>query len=90
VSPFLACDRGQRASRGNVDLDVRSDSAIPFFSLPHLLITIVLARCSLVAERTQDDHDSMLAGSSRLPFLQPSFLIGGIAENLRRICWLGD
>jgi UDP-N-acetylmuramate: L-alanyl-gamma-D-glutamyl-meso-diaminopimelate ligase len=80
---------GNALSRGNPEIEYVLDKRIPFVSLPALLHTEFLAgRESLVIAGThgKTTTTSMLAwiyqvASRENPALEPSFLIGGVAEN---------
>ncbi len=80
---------GNALSRGNPEIEYVLDKRIPFISLPALLHTEFLAgRESLVIAGThgKTTTTSMLAwiyqvASRENPALEPSFLIGGVAEN---------
>jgi UDP-N-acetylmuramate: L-alanyl-gamma-D-glutamyl-meso-diaminopimelate ligase len=80
---------GNALSRGNPEIEFVLDKRIPFISLPALLHTEFLAgRESLVIAGThgKTTTTSMLAwiyqvASRENPALEPSFLIGGVAEN---------
>jgi UDP-N-acetylmuramate: L-alanyl-gamma-D-glutamyl-meso-diaminopimelate ligase len=80
---------GNALSRGNPEIEYVLDKRIPFISLPALLHTEFLAgRESLVIAGThgKTTTTSMLAwiyqvASCENPALEPSFLIGGVAEN---------
>jgi UDP-N-acetylmuramate: L-alanyl-gamma-D-glutamyl-meso-diaminopimelate ligase len=80
---------GNALSRGNPEIEYVLDKRIPFVSLPALLHTEFLAgRESLVIAGThgKTTTTSMLAwiyqvASRQNPALEPSFLIGGVAEN---------
>src|SRR6266852_6623939 len=75
---------GNAISRGNVELEHILDERIPFCSLPQLLHDEFLRRKEvLVVAGThgKTTTTSMLAWIFDSAGLQPSFLIGGIAEN---------
>jgi len=75
---------GNAISRGNPELEVALDAKVPLTSLPHLLKQEFLAgRESLVVAGThgKTTTTSMLAWIFEVAGLEPSFLVGGIAEN---------
>jgi len=75
---------GNAISRGNVELEYVLDQRIPFCSLPQLLHDEFLRRKEvLVVAGThgKTTTTSMLAWIFQSAGLEPSFLIGGIAEN---------
>src|SRR6266436_565635 len=75
---------GNAISRGNVELEHVLDQRIPFSSLPQLLHDEFLrGKEVLVIAGThgKTTTTSMLAWIFHTAGLQPSFLIGGIAEN---------
>jgi len=75
---------GNAMSRGNVELEYVLDERIPFRSLPQVLQENFLrTRESLVVAGThgKTTTTSMLAWIFESAGLNPSFLIGGIAEN---------
>jgi UDP-N-acetylmuramate: L-alanyl-gamma-D-glutamyl-meso-diaminopimelate ligase len=75
---------GNAMSRGNVELEYVLDERIPFKSLPQVLQENFLrTRESLVIAGThgKTTTTSMLAWIFKSAGLDPSFLIGGIAEN---------
>src|SRR3954462_9797508 len=75
---------GNAISRGNVELEHILDQRIPFRSLPQVLQENFLrTRESLVVAGThgKTTTTSMLAWIFKSAGLDPSFLIGGIAEN---------
>src|SRR6266513_4326839 len=75
---------GNAMSRGNVELEHVLDERIPFCSLPQLLHDEFLrGKEVLVVAGThgKTTTTSMLAWIFQSAGLQPSFLIGGIAEN---------
>ncbi len=75
---------GNAMSRGNVELEYVLDERIPFRSLPEVLQENFLrTRESLVVAGThgKTTTTSMLAWIFKSAGLDPSFLIGGIAEN---------
>jgi len=75
---------GNAMSRGNVELEYVLDERIPFRSLPEVLQENFLStRESLVVAGThgKTTTTSMLAWIFESAGLNPSFLIGGIAEN---------
>src|SRR5882724_3181593 len=75
---------GNALSRGNVELELVLDQRIPFSSLPQILHDeFLLGKDVLVVAGThgKTTTTSMLAWIFEQAGLQPSFLIGGIAEN---------
>src|SRR5579864_6061713 len=83
---------GNAMSRGNVELEHVLDQRIPFCSLPQLLHDEFLrAKEVLVVAGThgKTTTTSMLAWIFDAAGLQPSFLIGGIAENFGSSFHLG-
>jgi UDP-N-acetylmuramate: L-alanyl-gamma-D-glutamyl-meso-diaminopimelate ligase len=84
---------GNAISRGNVELERILDQRIPFCSLPQLLHEQFLrGREVLVVAGThgKTTTTSMLAWIFHTAGLQPSFLIGGIAENFGSSFHLGQ
>lgn len=84
---------GNAISRGNVELEHVLDQRIPFCSLPQLLHDELLrGKEVLVVAGThgKTTTTSMLAWIFEFAKTQPSFLIGGIAENFGRSFQLGD
>jgi UDP-N-acetylmuramate: L-alanyl-gamma-D-glutamyl-meso-diaminopimelate ligase len=84
---------GNALSRGNVELERLLDERIPFCSLPQVLHDEFLAgKEVLVVAGThgKTTTTSMLAWIFETAGLQPSFLIGGIAENFGRSFGLAD
>jgi UDP-N-acetylmuramate: L-alanyl-gamma-D-glutamyl-meso-diaminopimelate ligase len=84
---------GNAMSRGNVELEHLLDQRIPFCSLPQLLHDEFLrGKEVLVVAGThgKTTTTSMLAWIFHFAGLQPSFLIGGIAENFGSSFHLGD
>jgi UDP-N-acetylmuramate: L-alanyl-gamma-D-glutamyl-meso-diaminopimelate ligase len=84
---------GNALSRGNVELERLLDERIPFCSLPHILHEeFLLGKDVLVVAGThgKTTTTSMLAWIFETAGLQPSFLIGGIAENFGRSFGLGE
>ncbi len=84
---------GNALSRGNVELERVLDERIPFCSLPQLLHDeFLVGKEVLVVAGThgKTTTTSMLAWIFETVGLQPSFLIGGIAENFGRSFGLGD
>jgi UDP-N-acetylmuramate: L-alanyl-gamma-D-glutamyl-meso-diaminopimelate ligase len=84
---------GNAVSRGNVELEHVLDQRIPFCSLPQLLHEEFLrGKEVLVVAGThgKTTTTSMLAWIFEAAGLQPSFLIGGIAENFGRSFQLGS
>ena len=83
---------GNAMSRGNVELEEVLDQRIPFCSLPQLLHDEFLrGKEVLVVAGThgKTTTTSMLAWIFHSAGLQPSFLIGGIAENFGSSFQLG-
>jgi UDP-N-acetylmuramate: L-alanyl-gamma-D-glutamyl-meso-diaminopimelate ligase len=84
---------GNAISRGNVELEHVLDERIPFCSLPQILHEeFLLGKEVLVVAGThgKTTTTSMLAWIFDQAGLQPSFLIGGIAENFGRSFQLGE
>ena len=84
---------GNAMSRGNVELEHVLDQRIPFASLPQLLHDEFLrGREVLVVAGThgKTTTTSMLAWIFHSAGLEPSFLIGGIAENFGSSFHLGE
>ena len=84
---------GNAISRGNVELEHVLDQRIPFCSLPQLLHDEFLrGKEVLVVAGThgKTTTTSMLAWIFEVAGTQPSFLIGGIAENFGRSFQLGS
>jgi UDP-N-acetylmuramate: L-alanyl-gamma-D-glutamyl-meso-diaminopimelate ligase len=84
---------GNAISRGNVELEHVLDQRIPFCSLPQLLHDEFLrGREVLVVAGThgKTTTTSMLSWIFRSAGLDPSFLIGGIAENFGSSFHLGS
>jgi UDP-N-acetylmuramate: L-alanyl-gamma-D-glutamyl-meso-diaminopimelate ligase len=84
---------GNALSRGNVELERVIDERIPFCSLPQILHDeFLVGKEVLVVAGThgKTTTTSMLAWIFETAGLQPSFLIGGIAENFGRSFGLGD
>jgi UDP-N-acetylmuramate: L-alanyl-gamma-D-glutamyl-meso-diaminopimelate ligase len=84
---------GNAISRGNVELEHVLDQRIPFCSLPQLLHDEFLrGKEVLVIAGThgKTTTTSMLAWIFESAGMQPSFLIGGIAENFGRSFQLGS
>jgi len=77
---------GNAISRGNVELECVLDQRIPFCSLPQILQDEFLrGREVIVVAGThgKTTTTSMLAWIFQVAGKQPSFLVGGIAENFR-------
>src|SRR5882757_3262042 len=75
---------GNAISRGNPELEYIMDQRIPFKSLPQVLHEdFLIGRESLVVAGThgKTTTTSMLAWIFESAGMQPSFLVGGIAEN---------
>lgn len=84
---------GNAISRGNPELEYLLDERVPFCSLPQLLHDEFLrGKEVLVVAGThgKTTTTSMLAWIFDCSGLQPSFLIGGIAENFGSSFQLGD
>jgi UDP-N-acetylmuramate: L-alanyl-gamma-D-glutamyl-meso-diaminopimelate ligase len=84
---------GNAMSRGNVELEQVLDQRIPFCSLPQLLHEEFLrGKEVLVVAGThgKTTTTSMLAWIFHTAGMQPSFLIGGIAENFGSSFHLGQ
>src|SRR5450631_4949945 len=84
---------GNAISRGNVELEHVLDQRVPFCSLPQLLHDEFLrGKEVLVVAGThgKTTTTSMLAWIFEVAGTQPSFLIGGIAENFGRSFQLGS
>jgi UDP-N-acetylmuramate: L-alanyl-gamma-D-glutamyl-meso-diaminopimelate ligase len=84
---------GNAISRGNVELEYVLDQRIPFCSLPQILHDEFLrGEEVLVVAGThgKTTTTSMLAWIFDVAGMQPSFLIGGIAENFGRSFQLGS
>jgi UDP-N-acetylmuramate: L-alanyl-gamma-D-glutamyl-meso-diaminopimelate ligase len=84
---------GNAISRGNVELEYVLDQRIPFCSLPQLLHEEFLrGKEVLVVAGThgKTTTTSMLAWIFHTAGMQPSFLIGGIAENFGSSFHLGQ
>src|ERR1700675_4699904 len=84
---------GNALSRGNVELERVLDERIPFCSLPQILHDeFLVGKEVLVVAGThgKTTTTSMLAWIFETAGLRPSFLIGGIAENLGRSFGLGE
>jgi UDP-N-acetylmuramate: L-alanyl-gamma-D-glutamyl-meso-diaminopimelate ligase len=84
---------GNAISRGNPELEQLLDQRIPFCSLPQLLHDEFLrGREVLVVAGThgKTTTTSMLAWIFHAAGMQPSFLIGGIAENFGSSFHLGE
>jgi UDP-N-acetylmuramate: L-alanyl-gamma-D-glutamyl-meso-diaminopimelate ligase len=84
---------GNALSRGNVELERVLDERIPFCSLPQILHDeFLVGKEVLVVAGThgKTTTTSMLAWIFESAGMQPSFLIGGIAENFGRSFGLGE
>jgi UDP-N-acetylmuramate: L-alanyl-gamma-D-glutamyl-meso-diaminopimelate ligase len=84
---------GNAMSRGNAELEQVLDQRIPFCSLPQLLHEeFLLGKEVLVVAGThgKTTTTSMLAWIFHTAGMQPSFLIGGIAENFGSSFHLGQ
>ena len=84
---------GNALSRGNVELERLLDERIPFCSLPQILHDeFLVGKEVLVVAGThgKTTTTSMLAWIFESAGLQPSFLIGGIAENFGSSFALGQ
>jgi UDP-N-acetylmuramate: L-alanyl-gamma-D-glutamyl-meso-diaminopimelate ligase len=83
---------GNAISRGNVELEHALDHKVPFCSMPQLLHTEFLrGKEVLVVAGThgKTTTTSMLAWIFQTADMEPSFLIGGIAENFGSSFHLG-
>src|SRR5437588_4441985 len=83
---------GNAISRGNVELEQVVDQRIPFCSLPQLLHDEFLkVKEVLVVAGThgKTTTTSMLSWIFEVAGMQPSFLIGGVAENFGRSFQVG-
>ena len=84
---------GNAISRGNVELEHVLDQKIPFCSLPQILHDEFLRGKEVLAvagTHGKTTTTSMLAWVFESAGLQPSFLIGGIAENFGSSFKLGE
>ncbi|MGA3090912.1 MAG: UDP-N-acetylmuramate:L-alanyl-gamma-D-glutamyl-meso-diaminopimelate ligase [Terriglobales bacterium] len=84
---------GNAVSRGNVELERLLDERIPFCSLPQILHDeFLVGKDVLVVAGThgKTTTTSMLAWMFETAGFEPSFLIGGIAENFGRSFGLGQ
>jgi len=84
---------GNAISRGNIELEYVLDERIPFCSLPQILHDeFLLGKEVLVVAGThgKTTTTSMLAWIFHTAELNPSFLIGGVAENFGSSFGLGD
>jgi UDP-N-acetylmuramate: L-alanyl-gamma-D-glutamyl-meso-diaminopimelate ligase len=84
---------GNALSRGNVELEHVLDQRIPFCSMPQILHDeFLVGKDVLVVAGThgKTTTTSMLAWIFETAGLEPSFLIGGIAENFGRSFGLGQ
>src|SRR6266576_1920996 len=84
---------GNAISRGNVELEHVLDERIPFCSLPQILHDeFLVGKEVLVVAGThgKTTTTSMLAWIFHTAGMQPSFLIGGIAENFGSSFQLGE
>jgi UDP-N-acetylmuramate: L-alanyl-gamma-D-glutamyl-meso-diaminopimelate ligase len=84
---------GNALSRGNVELERLLDDRIPFCSLPQILHDeFLVGKDVLVIAGThgKTTTTAMLAWIFETAGLQPSFLVGGIAENFGRSFGLGE
>jgi UDP-N-acetylmuramate: L-alanyl-gamma-D-glutamyl-meso-diaminopimelate ligase len=84
---------GNALSRGNMELERVLDERIPFCSMPQILHDeFLLGKEVLVVAGThgKTTTTSMLSWIFESAGMQPSFLIGGIAENFGRSFGLGD
>jgi UDP-N-acetylmuramate: L-alanyl-gamma-D-glutamyl-meso-diaminopimelate ligase len=84
---------GNAISRGNVELEHVLDRRIPFCSLPQLLHEEFLRGKEVLAvagTHGKTTTTSMLAWIFHSAGMQPSFLIGGIAENFGSSFQLGE
>jgi UDP-N-acetylmuramate: L-alanyl-gamma-D-glutamyl-meso-diaminopimelate ligase len=84
---------GNAISRGNAELEHVLDQRIPFCSMPQLLHDEFLRGKEVIAvagTHGKTTTTSMLAWIFEFADLEPSFLIGGIAENFGRSFQLKD
>src|SRR5499425_3732380 len=84
---------GNALSRGNVELEHVLDERIPFCSMPQLLHNEFLRGKEVIVvagTHGKTTTTSMLSWIFEYAGLNPSFLIGGIAENFRRSFQLKD
>ena len=84
---------GNALSRGNAELERLLDDRIPFCSLPQILHDeFLVGKDVLVIAGThgKTTTTAMLAWIFETAGLQPSFVIGGIAENFGRSFGLGE
>src|ERR1700756_3502436 len=84
---------GNAISRGNVELEYVLDERIPFCSLPQILHDEFLRGKEVLAvagTHGKTTTTSMLAWIFQFAGMQPSFLIGGIAENFGSSFQLGN
>jgi UDP-N-acetylmuramate: L-alanyl-gamma-D-glutamyl-meso-diaminopimelate ligase len=84
---------GNALSRGNVELERLLDERIPFCSLPQILHDEFLVGkevLGVAGTHGKTTTTSMLAWIFETAGLQPSFLIGGIAENFGRSFGLAE
>src|SRR6202795_1041253 len=84
---------GNAISRGNAELEQALDQRIPFCSLPQLLHEEFLRGKEVVVvagTHGKTTTTSMLAWIFHTAGMQPSFLIGGIAENFSSSFQLGQ
>jgi UDP-N-acetylmuramate: L-alanyl-gamma-D-glutamyl-meso-diaminopimelate ligase len=84
---------GNALSRGNPEVEAVLDRGIPYCSLPEILKNFFLpGRESIVVSGThgKTTTTSMLAWVFHSAGRQPSFLIGGVAENFGRSYGLGE
>jgi UDP-N-acetylmuramate: L-alanyl-gamma-D-glutamyl-meso-diaminopimelate ligase len=84
---------GNAISRGNVELEYVLDRRIPFQSLPQVLHDEFLAGRDVIAvagTHGKTTTTSMLAWIFHVAGLDPSFLIGGIAENFQSSFRIAD
>src|SRR5258708_13527544 len=84
---------GNALSRGNVEVERVLDERLPFCSLPQIMHDeFLIGKEVLVVAGThgKTTTTSMLAWIFETAGLQPSFLIGGIAENFGRSFGLGE
>jgi UDP-N-acetylmuramate: L-alanyl-gamma-D-glutamyl-meso-diaminopimelate ligase len=75
---------GNAISRGNVELERVLDDRMPFQSLPQVLHDEFLRSCNVIAvagTHGKTTTTSMLSWIFQVAGREPSFLIGGIAEN---------
>ncbi|MGH9601821.1 MAG: UDP-N-acetylmuramate--L-alanine ligase, partial [Terriglobales bacterium] len=83
---------GNAISRGNPELEYALDHRIPLRSLPHTLADFFLRDCEpivVAGTHGKTTTTSMLAWIFHVAAREPSFLVGGIAENFSSSFALG-